>query len=397
MKAERFHSGWFVKEGVADPFAAIFSAGGSLGTPVMLPQDAMILEERDEHCQSKTQSGFYLAKTYTYTKELDAPKEWGEKTTIVEFEGVMATAVVSLNGKHLATHEYGYSNFYVDLTPYLNYGQKNVLKVVAVNKEKASRWYPGGGIYRDVTLWQGGRQYVRDEKIKVTTENVEGSRTTLAVRYEVTNTERREVGLRVDVSIFDAEGRKVRQARQFIAAEPCATAEGFCRITVDEAKPWSVEEPNLYKIEITLSEGDAVSDTAEDMFGIRTLSLDAAEGLKINGKTVKLRGACIHHDNGIIGATTLEAAEEFRLRALKEAGFNSIRCAHNPASKAMLRVCDRIGMLVMDELVDMWSEQKNANDFALHFPKVWREEVENLVDKDYNHPSVVMYLSLIHI
>ncbi len=391
MKAEKFNLGWFVKEGVADPFAAIFSPSGAGGEPVVLPQDAMILEKRDENCQSKAQSGFYPAKSYTYTKEFEALEEWREKVTMIEFEGVMMHAHVFLNGKHLATHEYGYSNFYVDLTPYLNYGEKNVLKVVSVNKEKASRWYPGSGIYRDVTLWQGGRQYIPEETIRVRTETVEDGCAVLAMEYDVANTEYKEVKRKAIVTIYDGEGKQVRRAEQFLIVEPGGKAENFCRLTVPEPELWSVDTPSLYEAEVVLFDGEEELDAARDSFGIRTLSLSAASGLKINGETVKLRGACIHHDNGVIGATTLEAAEEFRLKALKNAGFNSIRCAHNPASKAMLRACDRIGMLVMDELTDMWNEQKNANDFSLQFGKVWEEEVKNLVDKDYNHPSVVMY------
>ena len=391
MKAEKFNSGWFVKEGVTEPFAVIFSAGEPLGTPVMLPQDAMILEERDENCPSKSQSGFYPAKSYTYTKEFEVPEEWSKKTTVIEFEGIMMSAMVYLNGKYLASHSYGYSGFYVDLTPYLNYGQKNTLKVVSVNKERASRWYSGSGIYRDVVLWQGGKQYIRDGAVRVTAEKAEEDLAVLSVQYEITNREYREAALTAVIEIIDENGEQVRRAGQSIAMEPDTESESFCRLTVREPKLWSVDTPYLYRIKITLSEGDKELDVASDSFGIRTLSLDSCTGLKINGKEVKLRGACIHHDNGIIGATTLEAAEEFRLRALKEAGFNSIRSAHNPASKAMLRVCDRIGMLVMDELSDMWNEQKNANDFSLDFQKIWQEEVQNFTAKDYNHPSVILY------
>lgn len=389
MKASRFHTEWWVKDGVAQPFDAIFLGGIPKGEPVMLPQDAMILETRDEHCESKNQAGYYPAKTYTYTKEFHAPAEWENQTVLVEFEGVMAQAMVYLNNQLLACHKYGYSGFYVDLREALLYDRKNTLKVVAVNQELASRWYPGSGIYRDVVLWEGGRQTFVPDGVRLTTLAARDNAAEISVAYEMKNAQADEAAVTVTLELLDGQ-QVIHTQEQAHVLKDDSVGEVHCSLT--NVQLWSPEHPFLYTLRLTMRDASGkVCDEHTEAVGLRKLSLSAETGLCINGETVKLRGACIHHDNGIIGATTLYAAEEYRLTKLKEAGFNSIRSAHHPASKAMLRACDKLGMLVMDELTDMWCEQKNAHDFALDFPLVWQDEVARMVRKDYNHPCVVLY------
>lgn len=381
MKRSNFNDGWRVRTGISNPFDALFAGGVAQGEPVTLPQDAMILEPRDAHSESQNQAGYYPAKTYTYTKAFEAPEAWRGLTTLVEFEGVMAQAMVYLNNDFLACHKYGYSGFFVDLTDALRYGQENTLKVIAVNREQASRWYPGSGIYRDVNLWQGGRARFAPEGVRLTTARAEGGSASIEVEYELAHAKADD---RVTLELLDGG------AAVFARSQPVSAGKFACELK--DIRLWSPDDPFLYTLRLTLADaaGEALDIHAETV-GIRSLALSAQKGLQINGRAVKLRGACIHHDNGILGATTLYAAEAFRVRKLKEAGFNSIRCAHNPASRALLAACDRLGVLVMDELTDMWREPKNPHDFALDFPALWQDEVERLVRKDYNHPCVVLY------
>ena len=388
MKKNCFNTGWRVRPGISNPFDAIFQGGSAQGEPVTLPQDAMILEERDPQCAGKNQAGYYPAGTYTYTKEFDAPEDWARKTTVVEFEGVMAQAQVFLNNQFLGCHKYGYSSFYVDLGKYMRYGEKNILKVIAVNQELASRWYPGSGIYRDVNLWQGGKQRFAPDSVFLTTDSAEGNTANLSLCYEMLNAgEAQPVTVHVEIT----DGPKVIASASLMHSLN-DQAIGSVSLHLENVRLWSPEDPYLHTLRLTMTGEDGfIRDTYTESVGIRHLTLSAEKGLCINGKTVKLRGACIHHDNGIIGATTLHAAEEFRLHKLKDAGFNSIRSAHHPASKALLAACDRLGILVMDELTDMWNEPKNMHDFSLDFPFAWQQEVENMVRKDYNRACVVLY------
>lgn len=390
MKKTIFNHGWTVKTGVEDPFGAIFS-GGAAGRAVTLPHDAMIEEVRQADAVSGCQYGFYPAKSYTYVKTFHVPESWAGRTNILEFEGVMRRASVFLNGEFLANHSNGYTGFYVDLGPYLRYGQENTLKVLAINEEKSSRWYPGSGIYRDVWLWQGGHAHFLPGKQHITTESVEEDYAVLLLEGQIHNTSRQAKKLRLEVEVVNTDKTCLVSAVSYLPILAGSVGSWHTQITVDDPSLWSVETPNLYKCIMKLYDGDLLLDEQEETFGIRTLKLDARKGLRINGQPVKLQGACIHHDNGIIGAATYYDAELFRLKKLKEAGFNALRSAHHPMSKAMLRACDELGVLVMDEFTDMWNEPKNASDWAADFGKEWKSDLQYMVDKDYNHPSVILY------
>ncbi len=388
MKKNHFNMDWHVKTGIAQPFDAVFLGDVPQGEPVMLPQDAMILEKRDPQCPGQNQAGYYPAKTYTYTKEFDVSADWVEKTCIAEFEGIMAKALVYLNNEYIACHKYGYSNLFVDLKKYLRIG-KNTLKVVAVNQELASRWYPGSGIYRDVNLWQGGKTYFIPDGLRLKATAAQDDYASVTVEFEMVNSGETPEPITVTLEILDREKVVASCSAHYVLN---GKETGRMALELNPVHLWSPDDPYLHTVRLSMTDEDGfVQDTHEETVGIRHLSLSADKGLCINGKTVKLRGGCIHHDHGIIGATDLYAAEEFKMKRMKGAGFNSIRSAHNPASKALLSACDHVGILVMDELTDIWREQKNVNDFASDFPLVWQDEVERLVRKDYNHACVVLY------
>lgn len=390
MIRETFNRDWEFSKGSK---SLMSSMTGETQPVVMvnLPHDAMVHEERTPGTGNGTQSGYWPGGLYTYTKKLDVPAEWAEKTVMLEFEGVYATAMVYVNGELAETNLYGYSDFYVVLDKYLNYGAKNEIRVVADNAaEKNSRWYSGSGIYRNVSLLVGARIHIPADGVRITTPSVSEDSAVVEIGTRLANLARKKEKVTVEVTLSCGEtvvGSDRIGVTMFSQAEETA----YQRIAVKEPKLWSPDAPHLYDCVVKIYAGEELLDEAREHFGIRSLSLDAERGLLINGQQVKLRGTCIHHDNGIIGAATLEKAEERRCRQMKEAGFNSIRSAHHPMSKAMLDACDRYGMLVMDELSDMWTNHKNPNDFALHFLDCVDTEVERMVAKDYNHPSVILY------
>lgn len=409
MRKETYNSGWKFVKGYL-PSLRVLGMQGKEAEDICLPHDAMILEKRTPDTKNGGHTGYYPGGVYTYFKMLDVPQEWSEKHVVLEFEGIYQTAMVYVNGVLAKTNLYGYSNFYVELDPYLNYGEENEIKVVADNaSEDNSRWYSGSGIYRNVNLYVGNLLYIPVDGVKITTVDADHETAVIEVCTEVCNDTRKSESVKVSVELLWA-GEIVRRDMVHATVFGNAKIRTKQQITVEKPFLWSCGQPNLYECVVRLvraenkagtsgvlaGEADRADETLilDEMFervGIRTLRLDAAHGLRINGELVKLRGTCIHHDNGVIGAATLKRAEQRKCRLLKEAGFNSIRSAHHPADKALLDACDELGILVMDEMCDMWNAHKNNNDFALHFKERWEEIAEAMVKKDYNHPCVIMY------
>ena len=390
MLRRKWNNDWYFKKGAPTLMSAL-RPDDVKPVLVQLPHDAMVHEERTPDTKNGAQTGFYPGGLYTYTKKLHAPAEWKDKTVMLEFEGVYEKAMVYLNDKLVATQLYGYSNFYAVLDKYLEYGQDNEIMVVADNAAEAnSRWYSGSGIYRDVNLLVGNRIYIPADGLRIRTTSADPASSVVEVSAQLENLTRGREDVTVETTLF-FDGQPVAKdclGVTMFSQEKETVRQRFC---IADARLWDTEHPNLYECEVKIYAGEELLDTAKDHFGIRTLELDASHGLRLNGKQVKLRGTCIHHDNGVIGATTLEAAEDRRCRQMKEAGFNSIRSAHHPMGKAMLDACDRHGMLVMDELSDMWTKHKNPNDYAAFFLENMETEVRRIVDKDYNHPCVVLY------
>ncbi|MDE5699196.1 MAG: DUF4982 domain-containing protein [Lachnospiraceae bacterium] len=390
MIRTNFNHDWRVMNGGNSASTAAFMGTAEVET-VHLPHDAMIHETRTPDAESGAQTGFYPGGEYIYQKSLTAPVEWKEKAVFLEFEGIYQTAMVYINGALAETNYYGYSNFYVKLNPWLNYGAENTIKVIADNSlVPNSRWYTGSGIYRNVKLIVGDRIHVPNDGIRITTLAADTESAIVEVETKVQSISNVRETAAVHV-LLERDGETIAEDRQMVVMYPETMETARCSICVANPQLWDCEHPNLYQCRVWIECAGQVLDETTETFGIRTLTLDSAHGLRLNGKEVKLRGSCIHHDNGILGAATLEKAEERRCRQLKEAGFNSIRSSHHPLSKAMLNACDRYGIMVMDELTDMWTLRKNPYDFALHFGQCWEKVAEHMVAKDYNHPCVILY------
>jgi beta-galactosidase len=356
MKSVSFNLGWYVRH-VEDT---------GLGTPVTLPHDAMLSEPRTALAEGGLNVSWFEGRDYVYTKKWDVTPEQLARHNVLEFEGVYRKAEVFVNGKKAAFRPYGYTNFYVELDGLLHAGE-NTVEVIARNADQPnSRWYSGAGIYRPVKLWSSPKTYIPLNGVKIRTVSTSPAVIAVTVKTSVPGD--------VQVEILDG-GRVVASA----------TGSGSFQLEIPNGKLWSVEHPNLYTARVTFGE-----DADEETFGIRSLTW-GNDGMKLNGERIILRGACIHHDNGLLGAACHPDAVERRLRILKENGYNAIRSAHNPCSKAALEICDHMGMLVMDEYIDHWYIHKTKYDYVEFFDQFWKQDMTDMVDKDYNHPCVILY------
>lgn len=369
----------------------LFTDNGEKAKKVDLPHDAMIYQVRTPDTANAHQTGFYPGGEYTYIKKWDVPWGFAEKTVILEFEGVADTCRVYVNGHLLENHYNPYTGFFVDVTSDLRCGECNEVKVEVCSVEQSSRWYSGAGLYRPVYAWIGNDVYIPVEGVRISASEVTQDSAVFSVQVPIHNQDRKERNVRIQMSILSPDGEVVAKETERVSLAAVSEQNHFQRLEVIEPCLWSDETPYLYTCRITILSDDKVIDQAEVETGIRSLNLSPGRGLLLNGKEIKLRGTCIHHDNGVIGAATFYDAEYRRCRQLKEAGFNAIRSSHHQISKFLLQACDRLGMLVMDELSDMWTRTKNPHDYANYFPTYWEQDVASMIEKDYNHPSVIMY------
>ena len=336
--------------------------------------------------------GFFPSGIGWYRRTFTAPPAWNGKRISVEFEGIYMNATVYINGHDLGLHPYGYTTFFHDLTPHLKLGGSNVLAVrVDQSQQRNSRWYSGSGIYRHVWLDVAHPIHVADWGVFVTTPSVSSARATVSVRTRVANDSDRQSVVTVRHAFYSTSGAAVGRSEKTASVEPRGSAEVEQQIAVDQPALWSPESPSLYRVVTHLVQDGKPIDQVSTPFGIRSLEWSAEKGFLLNGKQVKMVGGCIHHEHGPLGAASFDRAEERRVQILKESGFNAIRTAHNPPSPALLDACDRLGMLVMDEAFDCWSRGKNKFDYSVVFQDWWRRDIDAMVLRDRNHPSVIMW------
>ena len=349
MQKSDFTSGWR------------FARKGQCLRPVSIPHDAMLLEERKLGNPSGAGCAYFGGGCYEYQKEFTLP---ACGSAVLLFEGIYPMGEILLDGEKAAFDHYGYGDCYVDCS-HLADGKIHTVQVNVDNTGVPnSRWYSGAGIYRPVWLFTGGKEHILPEGIRVTT---------LSHDPAVIRVETAHVGGEVSVEILDGE-------------TVVASASGDdVTVEIPGAKLWDDEHPNLYTCRARAGE-----DSAQCRFGIRTL-VWRYDGLFVNGRSVKLKGGCIHHDNGVIGARSYAVSEYRRVKKMKRFGFNAIRSAHNPICRSLLDACDELGMYVMDEAWDMWYDPKNACDYSHRFMDHWEEDAEKMVSKDYSHPSVILY------
>ncbi|GHU92644.1 beta-galactosidase [Spirochaetia bacterium] len=337
---------------------------------VSLPHDAMIAEQRSPDSPGESANAYFPGGFYIYEKDFFVPKYWQDEHIVFQFEGVYKDSKVYINGTEAGGRPYGYIPFFVETAGLLNFGTENKISVVVENiKLPNSRWYTGSGIYRPVWLWVGSEKHINIEGVKISTLSYSPAR----IKVETSHT-----GGNVAVAI-QRDGEIVAEGKG-----------DTLTLDIPNTQLWSDETPELYQCHVTLTENGVIVDETTETFGVRLVEW-SPKGLFVNGKETLLRGGCVHHDNGILGACSYAESEERRVRILKKAGFNAIRSSHNPASPAMLKACDQYGMYVMDETWDMWYGHKNKYDYASDFMDNYKTDIKAMVDQDFNHPSVIMY------
>lgn len=337
-------------------------------------------------------TGYYVGGISWYRKTFDVPKDWSGKKLSVYFEGVYMNSDVWLNGTHLGNHPYGYTAFEYDVSDLVKTGEKNILAVQVKNEGRNSRWYSGSGIYRHVWLNVTEPVCVKTWGVSITTPEVSKERATVNIQTQIKNETSENQSVQVVTRIMNGSGIEIAKSQSSQQINTATELSDKQSVQIESPELWSTENPNLYTAVIEIrNEKGKLLDVLEETFGIRSIEFSVEKGFLLNGIPTLLKGGCMHHDNGPLGAAAYDRAEERRVELMKASGFNSIRCSHNPPSEVFLDACDRLGMLVIDETFDMWRKPKNPQDYHLYFDDWWKKDVEAMVLRDRNHPSIIMW------
>ena len=355
-----------------------------------LPHDWSIEGAFDQHNAAGTGGGALPGGIGWYRKYFIVPASSKNKITSIDFDGVYLNSEVWINGHYLGLRPYGFSSFRYDITPYLNYGSKNVIAVKVDNSQQPnSRWYSGSGIYRNVWLVTTDKIFVDHWGTYITTPKVSRLSSTVNLEVKVINATKESQNITISTSIFDMSGKMVagKSANSFVKDGLNDTFQ----FTIKNPTLWTIENPHLYKAVTQITRSGKVVDEYTTPFGIRSFEFDVNKGLMLNGKPVKINGVCDHHDLGCLGAAINTRALERQLEILKGMGCNGIRTSHNPPAPELLDLCDKMGFIVMDEAFDMWKKQKNRYDYHLHWDQWHKKDLQDMILRDRNHPSVFIW------
>jgi beta-galactosidase len=361
-----------------------------------VPHDWSIEGPVDEKNPAGGAGGFLPTGIGWYRKHFTIPSEYSRKRIFIDFDGVMANSDVWINGVHLGKRPYGYVSFRYELTDQLNFGDNktNVLAVRADNSaQPASRWYAGAGIYRHVHLVVTDPVHISHWATFVTTPQISSNKALVRVQTAVTNQSSTSSDVMMHWTIFSPDGKSLLAADSIRQTIPSFVSREFRQeIEIRNPELWNIEHPTLYRLvaEVRAST-TAVLDRERISFGIRDAHFEAASGFWLNGRNLKIKGVCLHHDAGALGAAVPLRAWERRLEILKSLGCNAIRTAHNPPAPEFLDLCDRVGFLVMDEMFDCWTVGKNRYDYHLEFDEWAKIDARDTILRDRNHPSIVVY------
>lgn len=322
-----------------------------------------------------------------YRKDIDFTNSDKDKQYFVEFDGVMSNAQVFVNGELVKINPYGYSSFDVNITPYINFEGSNLIAVRAENKPLSSRWYPGAGIYRNVRLVEASPLHIAHWGTYVTTSVINDKDATVNIQTSVNNLDASDTDkVHLVTTIIDNRGNKVAEFKSKIDEGTISQQFDLSNVSL-----WSIESPNMYRAISKIYNNDKLSDTYETNFGIRSIRFDADKGFFLNEKPVKMKGVCLHHDLGPLGAAVNYRAIERQLEMLKEMGCNAIRTSHNMPAPELLELCDQMGFLVMDECFDEWKMSKNANGYGQYFDDWAEKDIVSMIHRDRNHPCIIMW------
>ncbi len=365
MKKVSLNSNWeYVEAALQNPLLVNLLQGWK---KTDLPHDYAVEKGRDLNSPAGLDEGFFQGAGLYYKKSFILSEKAEGKQLFVEFEGVSGFTEVWINKKFAAKHANPYTSFTIDASELLHVGENEIMLHTDSRMKPNSRWYVGAGLYRSVWLYAGEKGGIRPHGLKCGTVSLTESEAVLHIRHDASGSTRYEL-LDGDTVVASTEdGNDVH-------------------LTVPNPSPWSPDSPKLYTLRATVN-----GDTTEETVGIRTIEVSAREGLKLNGKPLKLKGGCIHHDLGILGSADYEAAERRRLRILKESGFNAVRLAHNPFGPAIFKACDELGMLCVEEAFDEWVLGRTSFGLHISFEDRWEKDLEDMIDRDYNHPCILMW------
>ena len=358
---------------------------------VDLPHDFSIELPRRPDSPSRRDGGYFQTGIGWYRKRFFVPEEYKEKKVIIEFDGIYMNSHVWVNGFFVGERPNGYISFYYDITEYLKFGSENVIAVRVDNsKQPNSRWYSGSGIYRHVWLSIIERLHIDYRGIYITTPSVSKEKAEILIKILIENEEKKDFLIWLNFKIIDPYGNEVCEKKENLEINENKKIEISESFIIEKPYLWSAETPFIYKNIIEIGSDKKIFDRRETNFGIRSIEI-SGDGLKINGKVIKLKGACIHHDNGILGATSYDRAEERKVEILKRNGFNAVRTAHNPPSPSFLDACDKLGLYVIDEAFDVWKKPKLPFDYSNYFENWWKKDLEDMIYRDRNHPSIIIW------
>lgn len=410
MEYINFDRGWSFRRAFVDSIGMLDMIPGQ---EIDLPHDGMISTEVSEKAPAQVDSGYFSGDICSYTKYVKIPVEWKNEVIGLKFDGIMMHSVIDVNGCKVGEHHYGYSPVYVDITDYVAFGEENRITVNAnTGVQPSSRWYTGSGIFRSVYLCHGPKVHIQNDGLYVYTKEVDNDIAFLEAQVEVRNESAENRLVEVKVSLSEADNCN---SSQLIRVNAHGSETARLSLHLRNPRLWDITEPNLYSVTAsaedvgefrthfigwekrkTASEAENgqsgnTMDTVTSLFGVRTITADSVRGLRINNKSVKLKGGCVHHDNGLLGAVSLYECEARKVLKLKELGFNAIRTAHNPPSAALVEACDRLGMYIFDEAFDAWGMAKRPGDYSMFFEAMWQQDLTASVRRDRIHPSVIMW------
>ncbi len=358
---------------------------------ISLPYDFMIAGDVAEDATGGSETGFYKGGTASYTKYIEITEEEKERIHILSFDGCYGMTKVVVNGHVAARHHYGYTPFTVEIDSYLKIGRNRITVTAGNSNEPNSRWYSGAGLYRKVTLLTAEKVHVIPDGLYVYTKNVKGNLAELVIEASVKNETKETKTVEMTLQITERTGGKLAaELQKQVTVEPGKTTAVTSEVSIESPKIWDIDTPEMYDLKVCTN-AQGICDEENTSFGIRVITIDAENGFKLNGKTINLKGGCIHHDNGIVGAAAFRDSEYRKVKLHKDAGFNALRFAHNPPSKDMLNACDELGMLVIDEAFDVWNMEKDYYDFSNFFKAEWQQELTAMMRRDRNHPSIFMW------
>lgn len=359
---------------------------------LILPHDWSIEGKINPKNPTGGGGGYFPAGVGWYRKTFHAPKEWMGKKITIYFEGVYMNSEVFINGKSLGIYPYGYSSFSYDLSHHLDFNNENVIAVRVNNSQQMnSRWYSGSGIYRHVWMMVTDPVHVAQWGVAITTPVVNTGEATVQLKTMLKNETTTKQRVVLKTNLWNSNLKNAGNDQTTIELAANSAKEITQTIIVSNPLLWTPETPHLYSAQVQVTKNRKVIDDTKTNFGIRSIKFTAQNGFQLNGKTVKLNGGCVHHDNGCLGAAAFDRAEERKVELLKAAGFNAVRTSHNPPSEAFLNACDKLGLLVMDESFDCWKIGKNKFDYAMYFNQWWQRDLEMMILRDRNHPSIIMW------